>query len=353
MARVRFIRGNQSKFLENFIKRTGLTCREAAKLCNVCSRTFRDWKRDKYQISYKALSKLCKFSGISIPKDIEILKEFWSVEKASVLGGKRYFELYGIPGNIESRRRGGINSTRKFMLNPEWAKERGFVTRKKILYPDNSELLAEFIGVMIGDGGIRNKHQITISYNWKEDRSYATYIQNIIKKLFGISSALYIREELGSADVLVTSTNLIEFLEKKGIKRGNKVVNQIDIPGWVFERREYQISCLKGLFDTDGCVYQHVYAVGGKKYRYVKMCFSNCSLPVLLSIKRMLENLNFHPIIDERQQGVYLNKSSEVERYFLEIGSSNPRYYNRYNRFFSEKIGRIGEVVQWTSTAVC
>ncbi|MBU4148908.1 MAG: hypothetical protein KKB52_00995, partial [Candidatus Omnitrophica bacterium] len=224
-------------------------------------------------------------------------------------------------------------------------KAKGFQTLKKIKKPRKSKLLAEFIGMMIGDGGVRNKHQITISYNWKEDCAYALYIQKIVKNLFDISSSKYIRDKLGSADIIVTGRNLIEFLEEMGIKKGNKVVNQISTPDWIFESKEYQIACLRGLFDTDGSIYRHNYTVSGKKYRYIKMCFSNSSLPVLASIKKMLENLSFHPIIDKRQQGVYLNRPSEVDRYFLEVRTNNPRYYNRYSKFFSQKIGRIGEVV--------
>jgi len=167
MARVKFIRGNQGKFLEDVIRRTGLTSEQAAKLCNVCGRTFRDWKRGKYQISYSALSKLCKASKIPIPKDIEVLKEFWSAEKTASLGGKRHFELYGAPGNIETRRKGGINSSRKFLLNPEWAKEKGLVARKKITYPD-SEFECFSVPLMVG---VNNIHIIAFKDNKQVDET--------------------------------------------------------------------------------------------------------------------------------------------------------------------------------------
>lgn len=342
MVRVRFKGYKQAEFLKEILEHSALSSEKAARLCNVCGRTFRDWKRGKYQMSYDALSNLCKVSNMPIPKDIEKLPEFWSVKKASRMGGRRYFELYGVPGTIESRRKGGINSSKKFLLNPEWAKERGFVVRKEIKCPYKSPLLAEFIGMMIGDGGIRNRYQITISYNLKQDKAYADHIQRVVRKLFGISCARYIREKLGAADIVVTGSNLIEFLEKLGIKKGNKVINQIDVPAWIFKRRQYQIACLRGLFDTDGCVYLHTYSVAGKRYGYTKMCFSNSSLPVLVSIKKMLKNLNFNPIIDRRQQAVYLNRSCEVKRYFLDIGSSNPRYLERYNRFVVTPINTIG-----------
>jgi len=331
MIRVKFAGHQQIRFLNQIMGQTGLGSEDAAKICNVCGRTFRDWRRGKYTMSYDALSKLSKVSKMPIPENIEILPEFWSIDKASRLGGKRYFELYGAPGTIESRRKGGINSSKKFMLNPEWARRKGFVVRKEIKYPRKSSLLAEFIGIMIGDGGVRNRYQITISYNWKQDKKYANYIQKLIKNLFGISSARYIREELGSADIVVTGRNLIEFLEKIGIEKGDKIINQIDVPDWIFERKQYQIACLKGLFDTDGCVYPHKYKVDGKWYSFTKIVFTSYSRPLCKTIFQILKGLNFSPRLYGNR--VYLYKRAEVDRYFKEIGTHNPRYLERYKIF--------------------
>ncbi|MFH1646025.1 MAG: helix-turn-helix transcriptional regulator, partial [Candidatus Omnitrophota bacterium] len=135
MVRVRFTGYRQIKFLEEIIRRTGLSSEDVAEICNVCGRTFRDWRRGKYTMTYDALSKLCEISKIYIPENIDILPKFWSIKKASILGGKRHFELYGAPGSIESRRKGGINSSKKFMLNPSWARKKGFIVRKEIKHP--------------------------------------------------------------------------------------------------------------------------------------------------------------------------------------------------------------------------
>jgi len=344
MARVEFTKSKQSEFLDFIQKRIKLTYSQLAEICNVCERTFRDWERDKHKINYLALVKLCKVAKVSIPKDIKMLAEYWNVKRAGRAGGKKYMELYGALGTLESRRKGGVTSQKKFEENSVYAKKIGFILRKKVKCPSRSSLLAEFIGVMIGDGGIRNDYQATISFNGKKDNDYAVHIQRVIKKLFSIKSSRHVRKENGGADIVVSGRSLVEFLEKSGIKKGNKVVNQINIPDWIFNCKEYQAACLRGFFDTDGCVYQHNYSVNNNRYKYVKMCFRNYSSPVLISLKNMLENLGFHPVINKKQKGVYLYTSSEVDRYFLEIGTSNPRYLSRYKKFFSEKIGKAGEV---------
>ncbi len=66
--------------------------------------------------------------------------------------------------------------------------------RKKILLPKHSIHLAEFFGIMLGDGGINNPWQATITLNATKDREYSRYIKELIKFLFGLPPrVLYIK----------------------------------------------------------------------------------------------------------------------------------------------------------------
>ena len=340
-SRVRFPDGGQKQFLEEALLALDTNTSGLAETTHVCDRTIRDWRREKNNIDFYSMFLICDKIGTRLPKNITVLPLYWSTKKASKLGGKRHSELYGSPGTIEGRRRGGLRSQEKFRLDPEYAKRIGVVVRKEIKYPEKSYELAEFIGIMLGDGGISTDYQLTVSFNHKLDLKHAYYIQALIKKLFSLSTTIKIDKSCGSGDIVATGRNLVEFLYRRGIKKGNKVKNQIDVPKWIFDNPQYQSACLRGLFDTDGCIYQHKCTVGNKKYRYIKMCFSNHSMPILFAVEKMLKNLGFNPVVDKKQEAVYLNTASEVKKYFLKIGTSNPRYYNRYITFFSGKIGRI------------
>ena len=59
--------------------------------------------------------------------------------------------------------------------------------------PKKSEDLAEFIGIMLGDGGLTH-FQCTIYLNSQKERSYAKYIKNLIKKLFGYTVKIHKKE---------------------------------------------------------------------------------------------------------------------------------------------------------------
>ena len=113
--------------------------------------------------------------------------------------------------------------------------------RKTIKIPDPSELLAEFIGIFLGDGSFRNKYQITISYNHRTEKGYAAYIRRIVYKLFGLRSNVRIRKKYGSAEAVVTSSNLVDYLRKEtGLSYGNSR-NQLILPGWISRNKKYKI----------------------------------------------------------------------------------------------------------------
>jgi len=333
-SRIKFPEGKQRQFLQEANAALNMKNSELAKIAGVHARTFRDWKREKNNISFLHLFSICYKMKVDIPKGIEILPPYWSVKKASKLGGRRYVELYGAPGTMESRRRGWLKTQEKFRLNPEYAKKIGFVQRKKIKCPKKSSALAEFIGIMLGDGGISSNYQLTVSFNPKLDIEYAHYVQKLITKLFSISSAIKIREKYGNANVVVSGRNLIEFLHQHGIEKGNKVAKQVDIPKWIWDSREYKIGCLRGLIDTDGCFYKHSYTVNGKEYTYIKMCFTNYSQPLLKSVTTILKDLGFRPKNTAKNR-VYLYTLDQIKKYFGIIGTKNTRYFNFYRKFIT------------------
>lgn len=249
------------------------------------------------------------------------------------LGGLRRVKLYGNPGTAEGRSKGGKKTVQFFHLNPALAKTIGFVMRKEINYPERSPELAELIGIMLGDGGLPGNHQLTISFNYLTDKDYSRYICSIFEKLFSIGCSIHKRKNSNGADVVVNSSNLVDFLVKQGLVTGNKTRNQADIPSWIKGRAEYQIACLRGLVDTDGGLYTHKYRSNGKYYRYAKLCFTNHSGPLLNSVLTILTGLNFKAYLGDHHVSIYA--ASEVRRYFREVGSHNLKHVTKFERHFA------------------
>ncbi len=333
MARVRFLDNNQGIFLNKIKEECKLEWSDMAKICGIHMRTLFDWRRNKYQMSYASFRKLEKKYGLSIPKKIKILPESWNIRNAARLGGIKRRELYGPLGTPEGRSKGGRAAQKKFRANPEYVKKIGFKQRKKIFCPQRSPLLAEFIGIMLGDGHI-DEHQITISISNKVDRDYGQFVGELIEKLFGIATATRVRKN--TLIVVAGSKNLIDYLIGCGLKKGDKVTQQINMPKWIFKDKEFMKGCLRGLVDTDGGIYFHNHTTKGIRYRHIGLCFTNNSLPLLNSAKRIFLTLDLNVKCNNKNR-VFLYGEKEVERYLELVGTSNPKHLTRFKSYRGSK----------------
>lgn len=343
MARIKLPKGRQSQLLDRIGEKCCFDWSKVAEVSNVCERTLRDWRSEKYNMSYEALLKLQKLADIQIPRNKKILPEYWSAKKFARKGALRRYQIYGNLGTPEGRRKGGITSQKLFRLNPEYARSLGIIMRKDIRKPKPSIELAEFIGIMLGDGGMTN-YQINVTFNTKTDNEYGVYIRSLIKRLFNVSAPV-IRTDSDNADRIVASgTNLVEFLLKKGLKTGNKVKNQVRIPQWIIHNKNYSIACLRGLVDTDGSFYHYNHKVHNKKYCNFAMCFTNHSGPLLAGVYRILKSLNFNPIMNTKR--VYLHRRNDIDKYFLEINTHNRKHLDKYNNYLDNL--NSGEVPKWS-----
>jgi intein/homing endonuclease len=333
MSRVRFLENNQKNFLNEIKKESRLKWSDIAGICSVHKRTLFDWRRNKYQMSYKALKELKKKSNIPIPRRVEILPENWNIRNAARLGGIKRGELYGPLGTSEGRSKGGKATQKKFRANPKYIKKIGFKQRKAILLPQKSSLLAEFIGIMLGDGHI-DRYQITVSMSNKVDRGYGRFVSKLIEKLFGIATVAKVRKN--TLIIIAGSKNLIDYLIGCGLKEGDKINQQIDIPKWIFKHRRFIKACLRGLIDTDGGIYFHNHTTKGIKYRHIGLCFTSNSLPLLKSARKIFLTLGFDIKCNSKNR-LFLYGKEEVRKYLKLVGTNNPKHLTRFKSYKASK----------------
>ena len=162
----------------------------------------------------------------------------------------------------------------------------GVNIRKQINLPDYpTPELAEIIGIMLGDGCLyqdkKLKFHTVICFN-KNETSYLDYVKNLFEKYF--YPYRFSLQELENEFFLRNISKVIgRILLLVGIKAGNKVKNKVMVPKWVFGDRKFIISLLRGIFDTDGCVY--------RKYdNYAQIQFKFASHTLLKSVRVHLLN---------------------------------------------------------------
>jgi hypothetical protein len=244
------------------------------------------------------------------------------LRRAGRLGALARYKIYGNPGTPEGRQKAGKLLVEWIRNNPEEAKRRGVAVAKEIKHPPLSPLLAEFVGTLLGDGGIRNGLQVVISFNRATELPYAQWVQRAVKRLFGLDSFQSFHKDNLGGDVVVSSVNLVKCLGGiAGLRPGDKLRNGLDVPTWIWERCSYQIACLRGLMDTDGSSYLHRYQVNGKWYGYPKLAFCSLSEPLRRSASRLFSNLGFHPRLAASSYQVFIDRQEEFRRFFRIVGT--------------------------------
>ena len=333
--RVVFPPGSQFDFLLRAVNKLDISWSSFAKRISVHPRTLNDWKREKYSLPFTIFEKICVDFMIKKPTGIEVRKPYWWTGEGGRIAGKLVFKKYGrIGGNNEDYRK------KKWY---EWWERRGkfvnksvFFEKKPIKKPDKNVDLAEFVGIMIGDGGITNR-QITISLGARNDREYGIFVKSLIKKLFGVEPSVYFRKDKLVMNIVVSRILLVDFCVSIGLKRGDKLKQDLDIPKWIMKKKDFKIACLRGLMDTDGCVFNECHIIKNKKYCYLKTAFVSFSGSLRFSVDKILKELGFSPKI-RNNRSVKIEKRNEVIKYFQIVGTNNPKHNKRFASF----LGGVG-----------
>lgn len=199
---------------------------------------------------------------------------------------------------------------------------------KKVFVPKDSEDLAEFFGIMMGDGGM-SSYQTTISLHHVYDLAYSKFVVRLIEKLFKLKPSVHHRPEDSINEIVVSRKALVDYLHSRGLPIGNKVRQQFDIPKWIKENPKYLAACVRGLVDTDGSVFTHSYVVNGKRYSYKKLSFCSHSRPLQISAAKALADAGLHPRVTKYD--VWLDSKADVMKYLSVISTHNPKHLKRYH----------------------
>lgn len=322
-----FQKGKQKEFLNKVKNLLGLSWTDLSQFLDISNRTLTDWKREKFSMPFPAVKKLAHKAKISIPKNIEIKDPFWYALQGSSVGGVALYEKYG--------RVGGDPEYRKMRWREWWDREGKYAKHsiigisKPIKIPKYSEKLAEFVGIILGDGGI-SENQVSITLNAVDDCEYGDFVIEMIKRLFGVKPSIYKKRGCNANNIVISRKELVRFCsERLGLKIGNKVKQQVDIPRWIIKDKKFKIACLRGLMDTDGSIFTHNYKVGGKVYSYKKISFTNLSQPLRMSVYGIMKEIGLNPRLAQNKD-VRLDSQEDVKKYFKSVYSHNLKHLKRY-----------------------
>ena|SRR3989344_3984723 len=201
------------------------------------------------------------------------------------------------------------------------------IAKTKVIFNEDYKKLAEFIGIMLGDGNIcRNNLRITIH---KMEIQYKHHIKKLFSELFKLELSEYPYKNSKSLQLYRWSEDLISLLKKFGLKEGNKIKNKINIPDWILKNRKFTLSCLRGLIDTDGYLHYH------KRDKQISVGFTNHSESLIYDFMNAALNLGFS--FKRSGKDIRLYRKQEVEEFLNLINLANDRHLSKYDKFLKIK----------------
>ncbi|MEI6281072.1 MAG: LAGLIDADG family homing endonuclease [bacterium] len=323
-------KGVQSKFILHSKEVLNLTWYMFAQKLNVNPRTLSEWVGEKFTMSEKAAKMMSKMSRLKIPENNIIINWNDHLKKISKSGGRAIMAKYGRVSKDEKYRK---ERWEKWWEDTGQYKEypKGFQSLLKIKIPKKDNLLAEFAGIMLGDGGV-NQFYVTVTLSSTE-KQYIIFVSKIINRLFNVVPIIYNHKDAKAVRIVINRKQMVDFCQEIGLVRGNKIKQQIDIPNWIKENQDFSKACIRGLIDTDGCFYNNSYIVNGKKYVYFKIAFISASKPLISSVAEILGDLGIRVVINKHYRDIRIVESQYVLKYIQEIGTHNGKHLQKIKKW--------------------
>jgi len=211
----------------------------------------------------------------------------------------------------------------------------------------NDSKLAEFIGILLGDGSVsiykcRNgnkiklQHRVQITLNSK-NKKYIQYISVLIEHLFDIKPIVKFRKNENACDILIFRKSIIDFLiSKVGLKLSPKW-NRAVIPE-LFLTKDLEKYVLRGYFDTDGSVV----ITNNNGTIYPRLEMKICPSPMRKSFIDILRRLNFRfgiYNIDNNRTRIQINGKEQLIKWVNDVRIKNPEYLQKINNYFIARGG--------------
>lgn len=332
MPRLVFLDGDQKVFLKAVKEKSKNNYDFIASVIEISGRSLRDWVNEKTLGDKEKLVKLSKLFKVTLPKILEEREDWWSGRVNGSVGAKARFLKHGIVATQKGRKLGGINSQINRKNNPEYYRSLGCKVAKVFKKPGKSELLAEWIGIVLGDGSLTND-QCQISLDLKTDKNYSEIVLKNLEELFDISAGIFEYPKQSLIRLIISGVGFVKMMKLFGLKTGNKVVHQVGIPEWITKNKDYYRSCVKGLFDTDGGSFTHLHRIKNYKYRHFGLTFTSASKPLMKGFENYLKQENIRYSVKDDHLFIYA--VDDVKKFFETVKPNNTKHFDRFQKHMS------------------
>ena len=190
---------------------------------------------------------------------------------------------------------------------------------KNITFPKEDVFLAESFGVLNGDGHLSPiNHEISVVGNLLEEE-YFDYLKLLFEKTFNLKFKIekyphYIKLRTYSKKLCNLLTN------KYSIPLGKKL-GKLKIPLKISNSKEFLISYIRGLFDTDG-------GINLRRKNEMMIHITSADPNYLKEIENAMVKLGFK--ISRSEKKVLIYRKEEIRKFFEEVKPANSKHLKKF-----------------------
>lgn len=222
-------------------------------------------------------------------------------------------------------------------LEENWGRSKGGINspknQKKIFIPKRNEMLAEIIGIILGDGHVEELiiskkircYSIIIAGNMKTDHHYMTkYIPTLFKEVFKEKGKISYAKNSAAGYFKIHGKELVQIIKNQGVQPGNKKANNQGIPEWIKGNVKFLKKCVRGLIDTDGSIHKI-----SKNHKNLRIDYTSHIPKLLEDVRLSLIKLGFKPSKTIKDRHIFLTGKESINNYLNIIGFGNKKNLNR------------------------
>ncbi|MCK4669957.1 MAG: hypothetical protein KAT43_02045 [Nanoarchaeota archaeon] len=311
-------KSDRISFFKEALKASGFRFwKELRNFTNIPKSRFEFYKNGMYTLPYYRYQKLNNILSTEkqnyFNKTIQLIDENWGRKKGGITTYKNHKEIFMIGRKLSWKNR---ISKYHFDVNLEL-----------------NENLCEFLGAFIGDG-FTNKYgsSYVIQFTGDSRYDYEYYEKCMIpiaKTYFNIKPRIKridntLRINLNSKTLHILLTQRFKFPAGKKsytVKIPQEILNSC---------REHITALLRGIYDTDGCVFFDK----RPSYRnpYPRIHIELINRPLIRQIYNTLQFFDLNPTITKNGYIIQINGEKYTKKFLKTIGFSNSRHINRIRK---------------------
>ena len=169
----------------------------------------------------------------------------------------------------------------------------------------------------LGDGNLSNPNGRAIRLRISCFSGYpeiANEITETIQALLPCNKISRVKKQGRCFDISVYSNKLGEWMPWE-TNEGSKIAQNAHVPDWILANLKFSKACLRGLIQTDGCVYTD--------RGYPMVNFTNNIEQLALDVRKIMEDLGFRPnysrILNDNKNFKYTVRISRNAKKFTRI----------------------------------